>query len=98
MPNGNIPVTWDQFQKHLDEAVEGFERLGSLEAEIKGDPLTGRLSLRGEVKREIQNVVAEFTLEQKKTRRAIVTSVSITILTLIAKAIIDWTIFDRMSL
>lgn len=56
-------MTWGSFDKiwtkHVEEAKSGFARIDKLEAEVHGDPVTGRPSLRETLMDEIQTVKTE---------------------------------------
>lgn len=57
MPNGsNDYVTWPYFRKHEEEAAKGYQRIERLEAEVMGDEVTGRKSLRMEFSETSQNI------------------------------------------
>lgn len=50
-------VTRDEFEGHLKEAKDGFNRLSIIEEEVMGNEKAGRLSLRGEIARIYRAIV-----------------------------------------
>ncbi len=85
MPNGTEYVDWKTFNNHVDDSKEGYERLGSIEAEVMGDSDAGRPSLRMELSAKVE----QATKELRKTRNSVWISLIILILGMAIKAIID---------
>lgn len=85
MTNPEAPVTWRDYQKHLDETMQGYQRLALLEAEIKGDATTGRLSLRMDMASLIENLTDRFISEQRKTRISVIVAVLVAVVGMIAQ-------------
>lgn len=49
-------VTRKEWDEHLNDTIESYGRLTKLEAEIMGDPTTGRPSLRVEIKNDLDHI------------------------------------------
>jgi hypothetical protein len=88
--NGTDYVDWDTWKEHVDEAKHGFTRIEKLEAEVMGDKMTGRASLRDDTAKEIQRAITTSTRESKKTRLTIILSVSALLIGLIIRAVFEY--------
>lgn len=93
MPNGSEFVDWGYMREHEQRADKGFDRLERLEAEVIGDETTGRLSLRSELTKKLDDAL----LEMRKTPRAIWRSMFILIFGLIIKAIFDYAVLQNVT-
>jgi len=78
MGNGEY-VTWSQYDKHLEETKDGYERLSRVEAEVLGDGQSQRPSLRVELSGKID-----------KTNKLITRIGYPILIALVVRLVMDW--------